>query len=67
MLRQLVADEDAVNAEIYDVVGRSVYKDQLRFSSGKTNLRMVNGMPGMYMLRLKDSKGRMFMFKFVVE
>jgi hypothetical protein len=40
---------------------------ELHFANNVTNLRMVNTVPGMYLLKLTDGKGRMFKFKFVVE
>jgi len=66
-LQQKVSDKEPVIAEIWDVVGRSIYKESIRFDRETTDLRIMNGPPGMYVLQLTDSKNRKFRFKFVVE
>jgi len=67
VLLQSVADQQPVISEIWDVTGRSIYKGDLHFETKTTTLQMVNGIPGLYLLQLTDSKGRMFKFKFVVQ
>ncbi len=66
-LRQGVADEKPVAVEIWDAIGRSIYKGDLHFNGAKTNLQMMNAVPGLYLMQLTDSQGRMFKFKFIVE
>jgi len=67
VLQQNIADQQPVISEIWDVTGRSIYKGDLHFETRTTTLQMVNEMPGLYLLQLTDSKGRMFKLKFVVE
>jgi len=66
-LQQGVSDQQPVIAEMWDVTGRIIYKDYLHFDALTTNLQVVNAVPGLYLLQLTDSKGRMFKFKFIVE
>lgn len=44
---------------VYDMVGRQVYKEQLRLPGGKTSatLRSLHLSPGMYMLKLSNEQG----------
>ena len=56
-----------MNAEIFNAIGVSVYKNNLLFSSGTDQIRLVNVVPGLYLLKLTDSEGRKFIFKFVEE
>ncbi len=67
ILQQLVADHDPVEIEIFDVVGRSIYKNVLTFSSATQNIGIPDKVPGLYVLNLRDSKGRSFKFKFVID
>jgi len=65
-IKQLIADAKPVDAEITDIVGRSIYKKKLLFNGNLANLQVENGSPGMYLLQLTDSEKRIFKFKFVV-
>ncbi|MFI4963562.1 MAG: T9SS type A sorting domain-containing protein, partial [Legionellales bacterium] len=67
ILQQEVKDNEPVAVEIWDAVGRSVYKDRLQFTEATSILRMKSLASGLYLLQLTDSKERMFKFKFVVE
>lgn len=67
ILKQAAADGEPVNAEMWDAIGRSIYKEQIMFPSQTSSLHMRNVVPGLYMLQLTDSKGRTFKFKFIVK
>jgi len=56
-----------VQFEIWDAVGQSIYNGQLQFTNAMSKLNVGNIAPGLYLLQITDSKGRMFKFKFVVE
>ena len=64
---QGVIDNNPVTAEIRDVVGQSIYKGSLQFSNGVSKLNIASRAQGIYLLELRDSQGRTFIFKFVVE
>ncbi|MBS1525537.1 MAG: T9SS type A sorting domain-containing protein [Bacteroidetes bacterium] len=66
-LGQMVPDSKPVTAEIWNEVGIAVYQDELQFSGGRDQLHMMNAAPGLYLLRLTDSKNRVFTLKFVVQ
>ena len=66
-LQQQVADDGPVMVEITDAVGRSVYHAEQTISARKGSIDVGNVSPGMYLLQLTDSKGRKFVFKFVIE
>ena len=67
IISQLVPDYQPVQGEIWDAIGKSVYKGDLIFNGGIDNLHLVNYAPGLYLLKLYDSNGRIFSFKFVKE
>lgn len=67
ILSQMVLDSEPVHAEIMDAVGRTVYNGSLLFAGGFDKLQLVQSVPGLYLLRLKDNRGREFKFKFVIE
>jgi hypothetical protein len=66
-LQQLVPNTDPVSAEIVNATGECVLKGHLTFEGGSTNLIMPNKVPGLYMLRITDSKGNSSTLKFVIE
>ncbi|MBS1525536.1 MAG: T9SS type A sorting domain-containing protein [Bacteroidetes bacterium] len=66
-LGQMIPDNKPVKAEIWNEVGMAVYQDELQFTGGKDQLHMMNAAPGLYLLRLTDSKNRVFTLKFVVQ
>jgi len=67
ILKQGTTDTDPVLAEITDVLGRSMFKQTLGFTDAISQIQVRNVTPGLYLLQLTDSEGRMFKFKFVVE
>ncbi len=66
-LQQAIADDKPVIAELWDVAGRSIYKNRLSFADMKAGLHIMNAIPGTYLLQLIDSSGRTFRFKVTVE
>ncbi len=66
VLQQYVADDKPVRVRIYDVTGRSVYSNDLAFAGNRSELNAGDIPPGVYLLEVKDSRNRVFRFKFVV-
>jgi hypothetical protein len=66
-LQQMVADKNSVNAEIWNAIGVSIYKNDILFNNGTNQIRLANISPGLYLMKLTDSDGRRFIFKFVEE
>ena len=66
ILQQVIADNEPIDAEIWDVTGRSIYRDRLQFAGATTKLSMNSVAPGVYLLQLTDSSRRKFRFKFIV-
>jgi len=66
-LLQSVTDADPVACEIWDAVGRSIYKQNILFSSNQCSIQLGAIVPGLYLLQLRDTKGQEFKFKFLVE
>jgi hypothetical protein len=66
ILQQMVADNTPTTVTVYDVVGRSIYHKQLNFVDTKQSLDVGNAAPGVYLLELKDSRNRIYRFKFVI-
>jgi len=67
ILQQAVADSKPVQIEIWDVLGRSLYKQTLEFADATYQLQVRNVAPGLYLLQVTDNAGRTFKFKFVVQ
>jgi hypothetical protein len=65
-VQQQVADDEPVVMEVWDAVGRTIYKQAQAFNGQKTELQLDNIGPGMYLLQLTDGQGRRFNFRFVV-
>jgi hypothetical protein len=65
-IRQLVQDEQPVNAEVWNAIGARVFKGRLEFKAKKAEFRSNNLAPGNYLLKLNDSKGRHYTIKFTV-
>jgi hypothetical protein len=65
-LMQKVPDGNPVMGEVWNETGEVIYKGQLSFTGGITNLKVINATPGMYLLQLIDSGGNRFMLKFVI-
>ena len=66
-LHQYAPDNGPVMAEIMNATGQKVYNGQLHFSEGVAKLSMGNVAPGLYLVKLIDSKQRTFMLKFVIK
>ena len=66
-ITQTVEDNELVQIEIFDLLGRVVYRNSVNFDEGSYKLQMTNLMPGMYLAQITDSKGRKFNNKFVKE
>jgi hypothetical protein len=66
-LSQLIPDEQPVHAEIFDMIGRSIYQSSFQFNNGMNHLKLRNFAPGVYLLKLKDAQQREFKFKFAIE
>jgi uncharacterized protein YjdB len=64
---QNVPDKLPVHAEIWNGWGMSIYKSDLLFNGSIDQIRLANVTPGLYLLKLTDSEGRKFIFKFVEE
>ncbi len=65
-LLQKVADNDPVNVEVWNVVGKSIYKGKVDFSSGIAKLDLHQNIPGLYVIQLSDSAGNRFTLKFTI-
>jgi hypothetical protein len=65
VLVQKVVDTGLVKVDVRDVLGRSVYKQQVLFEDQAHHLQLKSIAPGMYVVNLADSGGRKYTFKFV--
>ena len=65
-LQQMLDDDKPVTAEVTDALGRVLYKQVRTFSNNKLRLALDNVPPGLYLLHITDSSGKMFNFKFVI-
>jgi hypothetical protein len=66
-IRQYAADDGQVLVEVFDAIGKLVYKSNVHFTTTEMPLNIQNTSPGIYLLKLRDSKGRNFIFKFIVQ
>ncbi|MCW3120509.1 MAG: peptidase and matrixin and adamalysin, partial [Flavipsychrobacter sp.] len=66
-LQQLVSDTGIVRIEVYDVVGRSIYRNKRSFINKTTNLHLDNIVPGVYLLQIIGVDDKAYRFKFVKE
>ncbi len=66
ILLQKIADTQPVATEIWDAMGRNINKQNLTFTGGSYNLQLGRIAPGV-LIQMRDSIGRSFEFKFVVE
>ena len=65
-LVQKVPDAKPVMAEVWNETGELIYQAQIQFEGGVTHLKVMNAIPGMYLLQLIDSAGNVFTLKFVI-
>jgi hypothetical protein len=66
-LRQLMPDSQPVQAKIWNASGMAIYKEELLFMGGIDQLHIINAVPGLYLLQLTDSNGKVFTLKFVIQ
>jgi trimeric autotransporter adhesin len=66
VLQQQVDDTNPVSIEVMDAVGKVIYKDVQAFADNKMKLQLGSVSPGLYLLKLVDSHGKRYNFKFVV-
>lgn len=66
-LYQLVPQTEQAICEIINATGLSVFKGQLRFEGGISHLAMPDKIPGLYLLKITDTKGYSSSIKFVIE
>jgi len=66
-IEQVIMDDKPVEVEIWDVVGRSVYKEQFQFAGAKAKLQMNKVSPGIYLLQLTGGDKQKHRFKFVIK
>lgn len=64
-LVQKIADTTAIVVDVSDVLGRSVFNEEVRFSNNSYKLNLDKMASGMYVTSIIDAKGRMYIFKFV--
>ena len=62
---QSITDGAPVYAEVLNAAGMVVYKETLTFNNKKAHIT-ISSVPGLYLLKLIDSKGTVFSHKFVV-
>ncbi len=67
ILRQLISDINPVRAQIWNASGMNIFRENLQFTNGLDQLHLINAMPGLYLLQLTDSYGKVFNLKFVIE
>jgi hypothetical protein len=67
LLTQGEADNDAVTIDVRDIVGKSVYMSAARFRDRTYHLSLEHLSPGLYFMRIRDSKERVWNVRFVVE
>ena len=66
-IMQDIADSKPVMAEVLNSVGESIFKENLNFATRTTNIKVINALPGFYLMHLIDSKGRVFTIKFNIK
>ncbi len=65
-LQQYYIDNSVVNIEILNETGMSVYKNEILFNKGSTNIKLENVSTGIYILKLLDNNGGTYNLKFTV-
>ncbi len=51
-------------AEVFNAEGMSIFKDQIHFVAGEAKLKIVDAAPGLYLIKLTDSRANTFTIKF---
>lgn len=67
ILQQKITDNIPINAEIINEIGQIIFKKQINFNYQIFNINITNINTGIYILKMIDSKGRLFKIKFIVE
>lgn len=66
-LVQAMDDVLPVKVQVYSAMGQSLDRRELQFAHRNANLVLENITPGMYLLQLTDSNGKVYNLKFVVQ
>ena len=56
-----------VTVQIWDVMGKQFYNAQTNFAGNTAAIHLNNIPPGLYILKITDSKGGIFNYKFIVQ
>jgi hypothetical protein len=67
MLRQDITDATPVSITVKDVLGRSVFTQEVQFSNTTAQLHLGNLPAGVYLLQIADSNRKISNFKFVIQ
>ena len=67
VLKQLTTDIAPVKIEIWNEIGQCIYQHQQVFENSLSDINIEYNLPGLYLLKLVDSRGRLFIIKFVVK
>jgi hypothetical protein len=67
MLRQNIAEATLVSMTVKDVLGRSVFTQEVQFSNSTAQLHLSNLPAGVYLLQIADSNRKVSNFKFVIQ
>ena len=66
-LRQLTADNEAVNITVQDVTGRTIYSQSVQFTNKTCHVQLGQLPAGMYILQVEDKQGKRSNYKFVIQ
>ena len=66
VIQQSVADTQPITAEIWNNLGQCIYKQPITFADKTYSIDMGNINQGVYLMKLIDSKGRVFTNKFFI-
>ncbi|MEO6831540.1 MAG: T9SS type A sorting domain-containing protein [Chitinophagaceae bacterium] len=64
-LWQKVADDNPVTVSVYSIVGQKLLQTNKIFAKGFVEVSLVDLPSGIYYLNMQDSKGQLFVFKFL--
>jgi hypothetical protein len=66
-LRQLIPNSETLSAVILNATGQEIFNGDFHFEGGTTEFQMMNKVPGLYLLQLKDVKGARYNLKFTIK
>jgi hypothetical protein len=66
VLQQLLADDDLVKLEVWDELGRGLIAESVIFTANQYTVKAINLNPGVYLLKITDSRNNKYRIKFVV-